>query len=257
MSYAFLTVEIESRVATLTLRRPKALNALCDPLVAELTDALDALEGDREVCAVVLTGGPDVFAAGADLKEMAGKTFFDVVTGDFSGCCHRLAECGLPVVAAVAGYALGGGCELVEMCDIVIAADTARFGHPEITVGTMPGAGGTQRLPRALGKHKAMDLLLTGRTMDAAEAERAGLVSRVVPKEALLETARSVAQAVAAHSRPVLKLLKQAVLQSQALPLPEGLAFERRLFQMTFGFDDRREGMEAFVQRRKPRFQDR
>lgn len=257
MSYEFLAVETESRVAIVTLRRPKALNALCDGLVAELDRALDALDADPEVGALVLTGGEDVFAAGADLKEMAGKTLFDVVAADFSGCSRRLADFGLPVIAAVAGYALGGGCELVEMCDIVIAADTARFGHPEITVGTMPGAGGTQRLPRAVGKHKAMDLLLSGRTMDAAEAERAGLVSRVVPRADLLATARAVARAVASHSRPVLKLLKQAVLQSQALPLHQGLVFERRLFQMTFGLDDRREGMEAFLQRRKPQFRHR
>jgi len=257
MPCEFLSVEIESRVATITLRRPKALNALCDGLVAELEAVLDALETDTAVGAVVLTGGEDVFAAGADLKEMVAKTFFDVVAADFSGCCHRLAAFGLPVVAAVAGYALGGGCELVEMCDIVIAADTAKFGHPEVTVGTMPGAGGTQRLPRVIGKHKAMDLLLTGRIMDAAEAERAGLVSRVVPRAELLATASAVARTVASHSRPVLKLLKEAVLGSQALPLPEGLAFERRLFQMTFGFEDRREGMEAFAQRRKPEFRGR
>lgn len=257
MRHELLNVHVESKVAVLEIHRPKALNALCDQLVSEMTLALDALEADAEVSAVVLTGGPDVFAAGADLKEMAGRTMTEVVAANFSGCCPRLAEFGLPVVAAVAGYALGGGCELVEMCDIVVAADSAKFGHPEITVGTMPGAGGTQRLPRAIGKHKALDLLLTGRVMDAVEAERAGLVSRVVPAEELLVTAVSVARTVAARSRPVLKLMKQAVLQSQSAGLAEGLAFERKLFQMTFGFDDRREGMEAFLEKRKPVFRNR
>jgi enoyl-CoA hydratase len=257
MVYEFLTVEIDSRVATLTIRRPKALNALCDRLVSEMVDALGTLEASADVSVLLLTGGASVFAAGADVKEMADKSFFEVVAEDFSGCCDRLADFSLPVVAAVAGYALGGGCELVEMCDIVIAADTAKFGHPEISVGTMPGAGGTQRLPRAVGKHKALDLLLTARTMDAHEAERAGLVSRIVPQAELLATASSVAKGIASHSRPVLKLLKQAVLRSQSLPLSEGLVLERRLFQMTFGFADRKEGMDAFVQRRKPIFQHR
>lgn len=257
MPYEFLRVRIEEKVAIIHLDRPKALNALCEGLVSELEDALDVLEGDGAVSVAILTGGPDVFAAGADLKEMTAKTLPEVVAEDFSGCCPRLAAFGLPVIAAVAGYALGGGCELVEMCDIVIAADTARFGHPEISVGTMPGAGGTQRLPRAVGKHKAMDVLLTGRMMDAAEAERAGLVSRVVPPEELMDTSLSVARRIASYSRPVLKLLKQAILQSQAMPLGEGLAFERRLFHLTFGFEDRREGMEAFVQKRKPLFRGR
>ncbi len=257
MPNPLITVSVEERVATVRIDRPQALNALCDRLVAEMDAALDGLEGNPSVAAVVLTGGPHVFAAGADLKEMAGKSVPDVVGEDFSGCCHRLAAFQLPVIAAVAGYALGGGCELVEMCDIVIAADTARFGHPEVTVGTLSGAGGTQRLPRAVGKHKAMDLLLTGRIMDAQEAERAGLVSRLVPEDKLLDTARSVAQTVAARSRPVLRLLKQAVLRSQSMPLDDGLAFERKLFQLTFGLHDRREGMEAFAEKREPRYQDR
>ena len=257
MTYEFLNISIEAKVAIIKIDRPRAMNSLCDQLVSEMVDALDAIEGNRDVSVVILTGGTDVFAAGADLKEMTDKTFTEVVAEDFSGCCPRLAEFELPVIAAVAGYALGGGCELVEMCDIVIAAETAKFGHPEISVGTMPGAGGTQRLPRAIGKHKAMDLLLTGRMMDAGEAERAGLVSRVVPREELLETALSVAKAVASYSRPVLKVLKQSVLQSQSIPLSEGLAFERKLFQMTFGFDDRKEGMEAFIEKRKPLFRNR
>lgn len=257
MANEFIVVGIEKRVATLKINRPEALNALCDQLVEEMTAALDALESNPDVSALILTGGPDVFAAGADLKEMAGKTFAEVVTHDFSGCCHRLGNFKLPVVAAVAGYALGGGCELVEMCDIVIAAETAKFGHPEISVGTMPGAGGTQRLPLTIGKHKAMDLLLSGRMMDAKEAELAGLVSRIVPREELLETALSVAQTVASYSRPVLKLLKQSILRSHSMPLSEGLAFERKLFQMSFGLEDRKEGMEAFIEKRKPNFMNR
>ena len=255
--YELIDVGIEAKVATLKINRPKALNALCDQLIAEMTDALDGLENNPDVSVLILTGGADIFAAGADLKEMASKTFVEVTTQNFSGCCHRLAKFELPVVAAVAGYALGGGCELVEMCDIVIAAETAKFGHPEISVGTMPGAGGTQRLPLTIGKHKAMDLLLSGRMMDAREAELAGLVSRIVPREELLEAARSVAKTVASYSRPVLKLLKQSILQAHAMQLSEGLAFERKLFQMTFGFDDRKEGMEAFIEKRKPSFQNR
>jgi enoyl-CoA hydratase len=255
--YELIDVGIEAKVATLKINRPKALNALCDQLIAEMTDALDGLENNPDVSVLILTGGADIFAAGADLKEMASKTFVEVTTQNFSGCCHRLAKFELPVVAAVAGYALGGGCELVEMCDIVIAAETAKFGHPEISVGTMPGAGGTQRLPLTIGKHKAMDLLLSGRMMDAREAELAGLVSRTVPREELLEAARSVAKTVASYSRPVLKLLKQSILQAHAMQLSEGLAFERKLFQMTFGFDDRKEGMEAFIEKRKPSFQNR
>lgn len=257
MSYKFIEVEIEDKVATLTLKRPEALNALCDGMVDDMTAALDELETNRDVSAVILTGGEKVFAAGADLKEMLDKTLQQVVEKNFAGCCTRLADFTLPVIAAVSGYALGGGCELVEMCDIVIASDKARFGHPEISVGTMPGAGGTQRLPRSVGKHKAMDLLLTARMMDAAEAERAGLVSRIVPKEEVLSTAREVARVVASYSRPVLRLMKQAALASQSLPLGEGLAYERKLFQMTFGFDDRREGMAAFVEKRKPDFANR
>ncbi len=257
MSYELIDVSIEAKVATLKIDRPRALNALCDQLVDEMTSALDVLEANRDVSVLILTGGADVFAAGADLKEMVGKTFVEVVAQNFSGCCHRLGTFELPVIAAVAGYALGGGCELVEMCDIIIAADTAKFGHPEISVGTMSGAGGTQRLPLTIGKHKAMDLLLTGRMMDAKEAELAGLVSRIVHRDELLETARSVAQTVASYSRPVLKLLKQSILQVHAMPLSEGLVFERKLFQMTFGFNDRKEGMEAFIEKRKPRFRNR
>lgn len=257
MSYELIDVCIEAKVATLKIDRPMALNALCDQLVDEMTDALDALESNPEVSVLILTGGTDVFAAGADLKEMVGKTFVEVVAQNFSGCCHRLATFELPVIAAVAGYALGGGCELVEMCDIVIAAETAKFGHPEITVGTMPGAGGTQRLPLAIGKHKAMDLLLSGRMMDAKEAELAGLVSRIVRRDELWVAAHSVAQSVASYSRPVLKLLKQSILHAHAMPLSEGLIFERKLFQMTFGFDDRKEGMAAFIEKRKPLFQNR
>lgn len=257
MSYELIDVSIEAKVAIMKINRPKALNALCGKLIDEMTDALDGLESNPDVSVLILTGGDEVFAAGADLKEMVCKDFVEVVAQNFSGCCQRLAKFELPVIAAVAGYALGGGCELVEMCDIVIAADSAKFGHPEISVGTMPGAGGTQRLPLAIGKHKAMDLLLTGRIMDVKEAELAGLVSRVTSREDLLKTACSIAQTVSSYSRPVLKLLKQSILQAHAIPLSEGLAFERKLFQMTFGYDDRKEGMEAFIEKRKPRFLNR
>jgi len=257
MVYEFLNLNVESKVAIIKIDRPRAMNSLCDQLISEMAHALNVIEGDHTVSAVILTGGTDVFAAGADLKEMTGKTLTEVVADDFSGCCHHLADFSLPVIAAVAGYALGGGCELVEMCDIVIAADSAKFGHPEISVGTMPGAGGSQRLPRAIGKHKAMDLLLTGRMMDASEAERSGLVSRVVPREELMQTALSVAQTITSYSRPILKLLKQSILQSQSISLSKGLDFERKLFQMTFGFEDRRVGMEAFIEKRQPVFQNR
>lgn len=257
MDYKMVKVEIIDKVAVLTLNRPEALNALCDRLVDEMSDALEKLEATPSVSVVILTGGEKVFAAGADLKEMLDKSLQRVVEDNFAGCCTRLATFSLPVIAAVSGYALGGGCELVEMCDIVIASDKARFGHPEISVGTMPGAGGTQRLPRAVGKHKAMDMLLTARMIDAGEAERASLVSRVVPKEEVLSAAMEVAKTIASYSRPVLKLMKQAILASQAMPINEGLAFERKLFQMTFGFEDRREGMGAFIEKRKPIFRNR
>jgi enoyl-CoA hydratase len=226
-------------------------------LTGTLEACLTALDADPAVKAVVLTGAGANFAAGADLKEMLPMTAAQVMASDFTGCCHRLADLGKPVIAAVSGLVLGGGCELVEMCDLVIAADTARFGHPEITVGTMPGAGGTQRLPKAVGKHVAMDMLLTGRVLTAEEALGCGLVSRVVGAERLLDEALAVARQIASFSAPVARMIKEAVNRSFAMPLPEGLALERRLFHLTFALDDRKEGMAAFVGKRRPAFQDR
>lgn len=242
----------EGAVAVITLDRPGARNALCREMIAALDFALDELDADGDVRAVVLTGAGGHFAAGADLKEMLGMTAADAVLDDFAGCSKRLPEVSKPVIAAAGGWVLGGGCELVEMCDVVIAAETARFGHPEVTVGTMPGAGGTQRLTRALGKAKAMDLLLTGRTMTAEEAERCGLVSRIVPADRLMDEAMEVARRIAGLSAPVIRMIKDGVGQAQRGGLDEGLAYERRLFHLTFTLDDRREGMAAFVEKRAP-----
>ncbi|HEY0838188.1 MAG TPA: enoyl-CoA hydratase-related protein [Azospirillum sp.] len=252
-----VSVSVDGAVAVVTLNRPKARNALNVALTDALAAALDRLEADAGVKAIVLTGAGEHFAAGADVKEMLPMTAHDVLTADFAGCCTRLAGVRTPVVAAVRGYALGGGCELVEMCDVVVAAESARFGHPEVGVGTMPGAGGTQRLPRSVGKHKAMDLLLTGRPMTAEEAERAGLVSRVVPDERLMEEALDVARRIASLSAPVVRLIKESVNHAFRGSLPDGLAFERRLFHLTFATEDRREGMAAFVEKRPPDFKDR
>jgi enoyl-CoA hydratase len=248
---------VDDGVALVMLDRQEALNALSLELVRALEAALDQLDADPAVRALILAGAGRHFAAGADIREMLPMTAVDVLLADFSGCCHRLADARKPVVAAVDGYALGGGCELVEMCDVVIAAETARFGHPEVTVGTMPGAGGTQRLPRAIGKARAMDLLLTGRTLTAVEAERCGLVSRVVPPDRLLDEAKAVARRIASFSAPVVRMIKEAANFAFRLSLPDGLAFERRLFHLTFALDDRREGMAAFVEKRTPTFADR
>lgn len=249
-----LIVERERRVGVITLHRPEARNALNTSLMAELAAAVDELERDEGIGALVLTGGERFFAAGADIREMAGMDWLAAFNAEFSGCCDRVAACRLPIVAAVAGYAIGGGCELVEMCDVVVAAENARFAHPELTLGSMPGAGSTQRLPRAIGKHKALDLYLTGRTLDAAEAERAGLVSRIVPAEQLMPEAMEVAHRIAGFSRPAAMLLKEAVLQASSTPLAEGVRMERRMFHATFALSDRTEGMRAFLEKREPRF---
>ncbi len=249
-----LQIARAGRVAVITLHRPEARNALNSLLIGELAAAVAALEAEPDVGALVLTGGERFFAAGADIREMAALEWCDVFASEFSGCCDRLAACRLPVVAAVAGFALGGGCELVEMCDIVVAADNAVFGHPEITLGSLPGAGSTQRLTRAIGKHKALDLYLTGRHMGAEEAERAGLVSRVVPPERLLPTALEIAARVAAFSRPVGMMIKEAVNHAASAPLAEGVRFERRLFHTSFTLADRTEGMRAFLEKREPHF---
>ena len=258
MSYENLIVETRGAVGLITLNRPKALNALNAALVAELAAALDAFEADPAIGAIVLTGGEKAFAAGADIKEMKDRDFADVYLADFiTGDWERLARCRKPTIAAVAGYALGGGCEIAMMCDILLAADTARFGQPEITLGTIPGAGGTQRLTRAVGKAKAMELVLTGRMMDAVEAERAGLVARVLPAAELLAEALKVAEKIAGLSRPAVMMAKEAVNHAFETGLAEGVRFERRLFHATFATADQKEGMGAFAEKRPARFQHR
>ena len=256
--YQNILVERRGAVGVVTLNRPEALNALNAGLIAELASALDRLEADAAVGAIVLTGNEKAFAAGADVKEMVSKTYPEIYCEDFiTRGWERLGQCRKPVVAAVAGFALGGGCELAMMCDIVIAADTAKFGQPEITLGTIPGAGGTQRLPRFVGKAKAMDLCLTGRMMDASEAEQAGLVSRVVPAAELLSEAVTIAERIAAMSRPVAMMVKEAVNRAYETMLAEGVRFERRLFHSTFATADQKEGMAAFIEKRKPTFRNR
>ncbi|MBX6321276.1 MAG: enoyl-CoA hydratase [Rhodospirillaceae bacterium] len=257
MSYELLIVEKRGRVGLITLNRPKALNALSDALIAELNHALDEFEADEAVRAIVLTGSERAFAAGADVREMQGRTYMEVFRSDFIAPWERLSRCRKPTIAAVAGVALGGGCEIAMMCDIIIAAESARFGQPEITLGILPGAGGTQRLTRAVGKAKAMDLCLTGRMMDAAEAERAGLVSRVVPAERLIDEALAIAERIAGMSAPATQMVKEAVNRAFETTLSEGLRFERRLFYSTFATEDQKEGMAAFLDRRAPAFKDR
>ena len=256
--YHSILVERRGAVGIVTLNRPAALNALSAALVQELGAALDELEADAAIGAIVLTGSERAFAAGADVKEMASKTYPEIYTEDFiTHGWERVAQCRKPVIAAVVGFALGGGCEIAMMCDIVIAADTARFGQPEITLGTMPGAGGTQRLPRFVGKAKAMDLCLTGRMMDAAEAERAGLVSRIVPAAELLAEAVKVGERIAEMSPPIAMMVKEAVNRAYEMTLAEGVRFERRLFHSTFATADQKEGMAAFIEKRKPAFRNR
>ena len=257
MDYNTIRAETRGKVGLITLNRPKALNALNSELVGEVNRALDGFEADDGIGAAVIAGGERAFAAGADIKEMQPKTYMDAFFGDFIGPWDRVARCRKPVVAAVAGYALGGGCELAMMCDILIAADTAKFGQPEIKLGTYPGSGGTQRLPRAIGKAKAMDLILTGRMMDAAEAERAGLISRIVAPEAVLDTALEVAGAIAGMSLPATIMAKEAVNRSQETSLSEGILFERRVFYSTFALEDQKEGMAAFAEKRAPVFRNR
>ncbi|GAA2991416.1 enoyl-CoA hydratase [Actinokineospora diospyrosa] len=242
------------RVALITLTRPKALNALNLQVMREITAATAELDRDPDIGAIVITGSERAFAAGADIKEMAPQTFSDVYAADWFAGWDALSRVRTPLIAAVAGYALGGGCELAMMCDLLIAADTAKFGQPEITLGVIPGMGGSQRLTRAIGKAKAMDLCLTGRTIDAHEAERAGLVSRVVPAAALLEEATGVATKIASMSRPAARMVKEAVNRAFESSLTEGLLFERRLFHSTFATHDQKEGMAAFTEKRPPTF---
>jgi enoyl-CoA hydratase len=251
-TYENVQVETRGRVGIVRLNRPKALNALCAALIVDLGQALDAFEADAGIGCIVLTGSDKAFAAGADIKEMKEKSYQDVFLQDFITVgWEKVSQVRKPIIAAVAGYALGGGCEMAMMCDFIIAADNARFGQPEITLGTIPGAGGTQRLPRFIGKAKAMDLVLTGRMMDAAEAERCGLVSRVVPLDKLMDEAIAAAEKIAAMSLPATMVAKEAVNQAFETPLAAGIKFERRTFHATFAFDDRTEGMNAFADKRK------
>ena len=258
MAYENIIVETRDSVGLITLNRPNALNALSTPLVRELATALTAFEADAEIGAMVLTGSEKAFAAGADIKEMQTKNWPDTYIEDFiTAEWEYILRCRKPVIAAVAGYALGGGCELAMMCDFIIAADTARFGQPEIALGVTPGAGGTQRLTRFVGKSKAMDMCLTGRMMDADEAERAGLVSRIVAADRLIDEAVETAQKIAERSLPIAMMVKESVNRSYEVSLSEGVRFERRLFQATFGTADQSEGMAAFIEKRKPNFTDK
>ncbi|QSN60922.1 MULTISPECIES: enoyl-CoA hydratase [unclassified Caballeronia] len=258
MTYENLLVETRGRVGLITLNRPKALNALNDALMDELGAALKSFDADDDIGAIVLTGSEKAFAAGADIGMMAKYSYMDVYKGDYiTRNWETIRSIRKPIIAAVAGFALGGGCELAMMCDIVIAADTAKFGQPEIKLGVIPGAGGTQRLPRAVSKAKAMDMCLTARMMDAAEAERAGLVSRVVGAERLLDEAVEAATIIAGFSLPAVMMAKESVNRAYETTLAEGVHFERRLFHSLFATEDQKEGMSAFVEKRKPAFKHR
>ncbi len=257
MTYANIIVETHGRVGLIRLNRPQALNALSSPLIEDLNAALEAFEADPEIGAIVLTGSEKAFAAGADIKEMQDKSFADVFLGDFISRWENVSKTRKPVIAAVAGFALGGGCELAMMCDFILAADTAKFGQPEIKLGVMPGAGGTQRLTRFVGKSKAMEMCLTGRMMDAAEAERSGLVSRVVPAASLIEEALKTAETIASLSRAAVYAAKESVNRAYETTLAEGVRFERRIFHSLFATEDQKEGMKAFVEKRPAEFKNR
>ena len=257
MSYENIIVDTCGASGLIKMNRPAALNALSTGLITELNTALDAYEADEAIGAVVLTGSDKVFAAGADIKEMVEKDYIEAFSSDFISRWERITRCRKPVIAAVSGYALGGGCELAMMCDFIIAADNARFGQPEIKLGTFPGSGGTQRLPRIVGKSKAMDMILTGRTMDAGEAERAGLVSRIFPVSDMLAEALKISEELAELSKPAVAMAKEAVNRAFETTLSEGVLFERRLFYSTFALDDRDEGMRAFMEKRAPVFKHR
>lgn len=258
MSYKYILVDKRSNVCLIRFNRPKALNALSSGMMKELTLALIELEADEQIGAIVLTGNEKVFAAGADIKEIKDLFFTetydtDLITADW----EQITRCRKPIIAAVAGYALGGGCEVAMMCDFIIAADTAMFGQPEITIGTIPGAGGTQRLTRLVGKSKAMEMCLTGRMMDALEAERSGLVSRIVPASELVDEALKTAAKIALMSRPIVMMAKEMVKQAYETHLSQGIQFERRMFHATFATEDQKEGMAAFTQKREPHFKHR
>lgn len=258
MAYETINVDVQDHVCLIKLNRPEAMNALNQELLGELCTALEDADASEKVRCIVITGSEKAFAAGADIKEMSEMSFTEVFTTNlFADANDRIAAIRKPVIAAVAGYALGGGCELAMMCDFIIAADTAKFGQPEITLGVLPGMGGTQRLTRAVGKAKAMDLCLTGRMMDAEEAERSGLVARVVPAAELLATATKAAEKIAGFSLPVAMMVKESVNRADEVPLAEGLRFERRLFHSLFATEDQKEGMAAFIDKRKAQFKHR
>jgi enoyl-CoA hydratase len=258
MPYENLLVETRGKAGLITLNRPKALNALSPDLMRELTQALAAFDADDAIGCIVLTGSEKAFAAGADIKAMKDWGYMDVYLSDYiTSEWETVTRVRKPVIAAVAGYALGGGCELAMMCDFILAADTAKFGQPEINLGVIPGAGGTQRLPRFVGKAKAMEMVLTGRMMDAAEAERCGLVSRIVPADQLIDEAVKTAQKIAEMSLPSVMLAKESVNRAFETTLNEGVRFERRLFHSLFATEDQKEGMAAFAEKRKPAFKNR
>ena len=258
MNFENITVEKKDAVGVITLNRPKALNALSAALTKELETALIDLDGDNSIGCMVITGSEKAFAAGADIKEMQSKSYMDAYLDDFiTVTWEHISKIRKPIIAAVSGYALGGGCEIAMMCDFIIAADNAKFGQPEITIGTIPGAGGTQRLTRFVGKSKAMEMCLTGRMMDAEEAERSGLVSRVVPFEQLMDECLKTAAQIAALSRPSVMMAKESVNKAYEMTLSEGIKFERRLFHSTFATEDQKEGMSAFAEKRKANFKNR
>ncbi len=257
MSYANIIVETRGKVGLITINRPKAMNALNDTLIDEIGVALDEFEADTNIGCMVITGSEKAFAAGADIGAMAGWDFMDVYKANYiSRNWDRIARCRKPIIAAVAGFALGGGCELAMMCDMIYAADTAKFGQPEIKLGILPGAGGTQRLPRAVSKAKAMDMCLTARFIDAQEAERAGLVARIIAADKLLEETLAAAATIAGFSLPIVMMIKESVNRAYESGLQEGLLFERRTFHSAFALADQKEGMAAFVEKRKPVFRD-
>ena len=253
-NYKNIKIKVISKVVLITLNRPEALNALSRDLITDLNDALDIIENDENLSVIVITGSRKAFAAGADIKEMISKNFIDIINNDFIKPWEKISFCKKPTIAAVDGYALGGGCELAMMCDLLIANENTKFGQPEINLGVFPAAGGTQRLPKAIGKAKAMDMILSGRMMDALEAEKLGLISRIISSENFLEKVIAIAQNISEKSLPALIMAKDAINASYETTLSQGIVFERRLFRSSFALKDRKEGMQAFIDKRKAVF---